>query len=307
MSIVVTSNQPAPAAQAAPAPVETVETKPAAAEVAETVDTSEGQESEVETVEAAEKPVETEGEKIAKGVQKRIDKLTKRNSESERRAIAAEERARLYEQQLNSLKNPQTQNAQQQVATSDGEPQAEKFEKHADYVKALAAYSFKQERGRMEQAQKEQSVKADYESKMQAHQKRLEPYVKATPDFQDVIEDMQAVQVPRSFAIENAVLESENGPELLYSLGKDLEEYKRICNLPYEAACRAIGRFEAKLDAKKTTSIAAVQTSNAPTPIKPVGGSAPTVARKSLADIAANGTQAEYEARRREQIKKRSA
>ena len=109
-------------------------------------------------------------------------------------------------------------------------------------------------------------------------------------DFDEVVGELKPTS-PWS----NALMRSENGEDIAYYLGKDkAKEGRRIAALDPVSQILEIGRISAKLELqpqeRKTPS-------EAPAPIKPVGGSnAPS--SKKLTDM----TQDEFEKKRRAQI-----
>jgi hypothetical protein len=90
------------------------------------------------------------------------------------------------------------------------------------------------------------------------------------PDFQDVVfaDNLQITQ-----AMYDTIVAAENGPDVVYHLGKNPDEAARIAKLPPLAQARELGRIEASLAAKEPEG---KKVSSAPAPITPVGGRAPT-------------------------------
>lgn len=89
-------------------------------------------------------------------------------------------------------------------------------------------------------------------------------------DFDQVVynPDLKITETMRE-----VVLQSEDGASLAYHLGQHPEEAARIANLQPTAQILAIGRLQAKLEAKAAP--AAPVPSTAPAPITPVKAGAP--------------------------------
>lgn len=234
---------------------------PAAAVVAETPATpavadSPGEEKPA-TPEQAEKPAEQK--KGTARFERRINRLYKEAAEQKARAD-------LLEQQLKSSQ-PRSQ--------EDGAPKLEQFDFDPEkYAQALADHKTKQflkeqtEKQREQTFQRQQaSLKASWEEKTAKAGEKYE-------DFDEVVGDLTPNQPwTRALAI------AENGEEVAYYLGKNIAEAKRIVNLSSEHQYIEIGRLSAKLSAEpekpKTPS-------NAPAPIKPVGGSSSPSTKKLI-------------------------
>lgn len=114
---------------------------------------------------------------------------------------------------------------------------------------------------------------------------------------------MDVDHVPMSAALRDIVLHADNGPELIYSLAKDPAEFERINRLNPLACAREVGKFEARaFTPKPSASTEGKKITGAPKPIETVGTGKGSV-HKSIHDPSLS--QREYEALRKEQIKKR--
>jgi hypothetical protein len=308
MSIVVTSTPntvvQAPPKEGEAALQETVEEKSAAPTEgeAETQDASDASEEAVPELNAKDEhdAESSEGDeakpKRKSGFQKRVDKLTRKLSERER------EIEYWREQAMKGQPEPKKQASE--MPMPEGRPKADDFEKHEDYVEALADWKVEQRFKAQEAKQKETQIKTEFQSVVEAHQKRVNTFAESHDDFEDVLEEVSDVDM--SITVRDVILRSENGPELMYALAKDKAEYAKICKMSAVDAARAIGRFEAKIDAEKSKETTEVKkTTSAPPPIKTVGKGTGAGGRKSIYDP--DISQAEYERLRREQMKRSSA
>lgn len=297
MSITVVSTSIKDPVELTKPEVEIEETKPAAEEIpAETLEASEA----LEEKETDEEDSGDEGKELvksSKGAVKRIGKLTKQREDARREAAYWRDEA---------LKNKPTEAKPVEVvakADSIGKPSAESFPTHEEYVEALADWKVDQKLSAREATQKQNELKSEQDKKLSGYIQKRDAFSKGREDYFERMEDIK--DIPMSLTVNEALLESENGPELLYELAADPEEYKRICSLPAIQAARELGKFEASLaKSSETTQVPETKTSKAPTPIRPVGSKSTGSGKKSIFDK--DLTQSEYEALRREQIAKKA-
>lgn len=329
MTIQVRSHDPfAPKAPEAKAEgVEAQEQSEAAKSAPEAVDASEQEsasESETEETEAkevseTEESPDEEGETEAKaqddgtpvkkkgGFQRRIDKLNAAKT-------AARQEAEYWKRE--ALKNataPKTEAPKVETAalTSDaqGKPNPDTFDTHAEYVEALTDWKIEQRDREREQKAQQAKLMSEQERAAQTYQERLEAFKAKTPDFEDVEAELDdaliSARMRPSPALTELILSSENGPELAYELAKTPDEFIRICKLPPLAAAREVGKLESRLAPKAAaeTKTETKKLTNAPKPLEPVKAGGKGSATKSIHDP--NLSQTEYEALRREQLKRK--
>lgn len=236
----------------------------------------------------------TEEKPKQSGFKKRIDKLNKRVSDREREIEYWKSEA---------LKRPQSQEkskAEEPAVT--GKPKADDFETHDAFVEALTDWKVDQKDKAREVKSKETQLKSEFQKQQEGFQAKLSVFKETTSDWDDVVEEVS--DIPMSLAVQDIILNTENGPELAYALAKDRQEYKRICALSPLAAAREIGKFEVRIAKESSAESKEVKTTKAPTPIKTVGSKSGAGAKKSIYD--ADLSQAEYERLRAEQTAKRA-
>ena len=215
-----------------------------------------------------------------KGVQARIDELTRARHEAEReaaywRGVAAKPEA----------KAPAEPAAQER-------PTPDKFEKYDDYVEALAEWKAEAKVAEAVQkleskaTQSKQAAEQDTRAKTWAD--RTAAFSKAQPDFTEV---MSTADVQVAGHVMDALLESEKGPELAYHLAKNPDEAARISQLPQNRALVELGKLEASLQTKPVLK----SVTKTPAPISPVGSGRATT--PNLADMSMD----EYRAYRAKQ------
>lgn len=202
--------------------------------------------------------------KTAKGVQKRLDELTRDKGELQRvneRLLALLERGGISEKQ-----------AEQKVETH-AEPVRADYASHEDYLAARADFKVAQavegalaKRAETEQREKAQATaKAAESTWSEAVEKAKAKY----DDFEDV-----AYADPKNGGpavtqhMAEAIKTSDVGPEIAYWLGNNVSESKRIAALSPAAQAREIGKIEVGLANPKP----AVKASKAPDPIEPLSG-----------------------------------
>lgn len=148
--------------------------------------------------------------------------------------------------------------------TTSGPPKLENFENYDDFLVAKAKHEFAQEQQGQEVARKQQQIKATYAE-------RFRKAVGKYPDLPEVVQGViNSPAIPMNSGMQEAIMESEVGPEIVRHLGLNPQELRRIASLPPIAAAREIGRIEVKLsapEAKTETKII----SQAPGPIRAVG------------------------------------
>lgn len=265
---------------------EKVEEKSVSAEKAEeTADESETSEKEEESDETEDKESEEESEtkeaddkpkKKGKSGFKR--KLVKKDQEIEYwKSIA------LREQKTDADKTDRTEQREANAGTS-GEPNADDFASHAEYIAALTDWKVEQKLSERDKKAREKEIVSAHEKTVTTFTEKVQSFAKKHEDFQELMEEVD--DVPMSIAIQEGIFASDKGPELMYELAKNRDEYARLCALPYNAALVELGKFEAKLSAsadQKTET--AKKQSKAPPPINPVKSKGAGASMKSPDDM----------------------
>lgn len=199
--------------------------------------------------------------KLPKGVQKRIDRLTR-------------ERYRL-QGELEAIRRQQAQQPepQRQPTQTEGAPKPEQFQSYEEYLEAKAEWKaeakVREVLQRQQESTKQQSQQAERAKLMQAWEQRVD---EASAIYDDYDEVALAPDVPVSAPMAEAIQRAEKGADVLYYLGKHRDVAAQIAALDPLSAAVAIGRLEATIarpQPRKTTS--------APPPISPVGARAAPV------------------------------
>lgn len=208
-----------------------------------------------EDAKAESKGEEDKGDKpkSKSGAQKRIDELTAKRRDAERRAEEAEKRAK---------------EAEEALAKADTKPDEDKFESPEEYQAALSAWyarrSMRDEESRTAKANAEQAGTERAAARQEAFNARVEAVKGNFDKFEEVAFNPKLSVTP---AMGDLIVESEKGPELLYHLGSNPDEAFRISQLSPLAAAKELGKIEASLSipARRTVTTAS-------DPITPVSG-----------------------------------
>jgi hypothetical protein len=233
---------------------------------------------------------------LPRGAKKRIDKLTRRLSEREREIEYWKRRAM-------DEKSPNAGDSKTVPAQETSErPRAEDFETHEEYVEKLADWKVDQKLKEQETKTRQNQLQSDHQRRMGQHLERVKSFSEKHEDFLERMDEVD--DIPMSVAVQELILDSENGPELMYELAKDPEEYERICKLPPLEAARAMGKFESRITAQRSSQ-RIVNKTKTPEPITPISSKRATSTKKSIFDESLN--QREYERLMEEREAKRAS
>lgn len=207
---------------------------------------------EVEAVEPTESaPVIAEEEPKEDGFQKRINKVTADKYEQQRRADE-------LQRKLDELEAAKSQ-------TTSSAPTLEEFDHDDDaYQSALIKHQVAEAVKAQAAEQQKQAAQAQLQETQAAFNERIVAMNK--PDFADVANAVPVL--PNGVA--DALVQSENGPELIYHLGTHLDLADKLSSMTPQAAMMELGRISANMNTKPE-----IKQSAAPEPIEPItsGGS----------------------------------
>jgi hypothetical protein len=194
-----------------------------------------------------------------KGIQKRIDRLTREKYEAKARADLLE---KMVHQPHRSTASPQ-----------DGRPEQKNFETAEDFVEALTDWKLEQ---------RDQKSKAqDVQRSQQAAAQKAEKMFSAAESLGNFDRDEFAEKVRVTDVMADAILDSDMGAKLLVHFNANPDEATRIANLSPARQAAEIGKLEAKL------STVIPKVSKAPPPIDPIGGGKATVESLETDDMEA--------------------
>ncbi len=196
-----------------------------------------------------------------KGVQTRIDELTKARRAAEREAE--------YWRRMAQAQAPAETPAK---AAANEKPNKENFESYDDYVEALAAYRAREIIAQTEQERTQRTVE---ETRQSTWEERLKATRASTPDFDEVVGNSDVPIKPR---VAEELSDSEHGPQLAYHFAKNPEVLERLNGLSPKEAVRAIAKLEAELFSKKSeVQPEPKPVSKAPVPVAPIRGNAAVI------------------------------
>lgn len=205
-----------------------------------------------------------EAPKPPRGVQKRLDELTANWRAAERR----EEELRRVVAQLAQQQQPQVQPVAPQQPSANAKPTLEDFNSYEEFTEALtdwkatqAVQSALQQREAAEAAARAQREQAE---RAQTWQQRASEASTKFADFQSVALNPD---LPVSPAMAEVIQSVDNGPDVLYHLGKNPAEAARIAALPPTQAAFALGSLAASLQTPTKATPRPV-----PQPINPLAG-----------------------------------
>lgn len=253
-------------------PIDAVSSEPQAEAPAEKASATNPAESEPKQTDAAQ-----ETKKALKGVQKRIDELTRARYEAEERGRQEAENARqeaaYWRQQVEAAQKAQKAPTLDQF---NGD-----LEQHARAVAQFEADRLFRERmgeqqrqwneyqARQAQEMQRQQAQVQYQAVVQD---KLSKAVEKFPDFIEVVTSPELPGIQGTPAFQ-AILESDTGAEVMYYLGKNPAKAHQIAALPPLAQVREIGRIEAAIMSGKSVS-------NAPPPPSSVNAGTGTATKE---------------------------
>jgi FtsZ-interacting cell division protein YlmF len=182
-----------------------------------------------------------------KGVQPRIDELTRARREAEREAAYWRGVA-------------QQGQAQTSAPAAPIKPTPDKYNDYGEYVEALTDWKAEQAVAkRMEQDSSRKVV----ETRTQTFAERQVAAREVMPDYDAVV---GASDTPISNHVGEAIMESDRGPELAYHFAKNPDVLMNLNGMSPTQAAREIGKLEATLPTVKPPVVPSKKLSTTPAP-----------------------------------------
>ena len=252
---------------------------PAESDTADTEAKTEEDESDEGDKDAALDSDESDKDKPKKkgGFQRRIDKLNSRIAERDR------ELEYLRKMAVNTARPAEAEKTvETKMEATDGKPNPDTFDTHAEYVEAVAEWKFDQKQKQLTQEQQRVARETEYTKTLQAYSEREKSFEAIHGDYREVLESVDTI--PLTVTVKETIVTSDVGPALAYELAKNPKELERIVALGNSnAAARELGKIEARLESKATEKQEPKKTTKAPEPISPVGSKGASV-EKSIFD-----------------------
>lgn len=215
--------------------------------------------------------------------QERIDELTSKAREAERKAADLE--AKFEEFKQSQKREPEPKEEAPVVKPTTGptptdvkEDGTEKYplgEFDPQYIRDLTLHTLKEERAIEEAAAKERTAKAAIEKERAELEtnwnEKLSPAKERYPDFDDkgqqLLSTFKKIDQAYGEYLASTLMAMDYGPDVLYYLGNNLDEAQKIVNLGPTKAAIALGRLESKFaDVEEEKQRARPKVSQAPVP-----------------------------------------
>lgn len=161
------------------------------------------------------------------GFEKRLKKLSKRITD-------AEQTAKYWKEQAEIANNNNNNNNVSKPVISN-KPLLHQYKNVEEYTEALTDWKIR-----------DKSEKDNAKATWDAYQKRQKSFSDKTPDFQEFVGRTNAW--PANPDIHKFLIESDHGPELLYRLAQDKEEFDRINSLSPMKRAAELGKLEGKIE-----------------------------------------------------------
>jgi hypothetical protein len=193
---------------------------------------------------------------------RRIDRLTRENEELKRQLAGAQA-------------PPKPQDKPSEPAAA-GEPKLENFPTLEAYQKALTKWVIAEDARDRKEAEAKAATDAAIRKEQETWQSKEKAARKAHSDYDDLIDTVTIPAGPGVLAARQAMLEDENGAEMLYFLARHPAELERIAGLTPASAVLAIGKLSATLTPTATDN-GKPRITGAPKPPPPSGRPTRTV------------------------------
>jgi hypothetical protein len=261
--------EPAPVVPKAPEPVAEAVPEPEASEAApEPAEAADGEHEPVAEPAVAESPKPAKGKikPLEPWVKERLGEMTAKQRDAERRAAEAEARANVAIAESEALRK--RIQAAPAPEGKESEPSAVvPLNRQSD--PSLVPASEVEARAQRLATEREMNARAD-----QAYYAGKAQY----SDFDDAIAPLQEMGAFANKGFYDALFASGAEPDVLYHLGSNPNEASKIVGLIKSGnvtkATAEMTKIATAIEAKKAAPKPAPKTSQAPAPIKPVGGSA---------------------------------
>ena len=212
-------------------------------------------------VEDTKDPIATEAnepkgdEPKANGVQERINKITADKHEERRQREASDKRADELQAKLDSIEANKPKLS---------EPNLEEHNYDEDaFNKATVAFQVQEQVKAELTTQKAQQEQTDQQAEAQAELSKFNERAEALGKDDFAVKAKAIPELPEGVA--SAIMSLENGAEMVYHLGSNLDKADALSSMTPMAAMMELGRISASMSVKPE-----IKTSAAPDPIEPV-------------------------------------
>lgn len=174
--------------------------------------------------------------------ERRIDRLTRENAELQRRLKALEDAAPPAAR-VDSPSTPPPPAGKPSTA----KPDLANYKTLEDYTEALTDWKLDQREAKRQEAEAKATAEKAAQTQQESWSQREQAARKAHADYQELVESTPIPEGPGVMAARQALLEDDNGAEILYWLAKNPAELKRIAELSPVRAIAEIGKISAGL------------------------------------------------------------
>ncbi len=157
-------------------------------------------------------------------------------------------------------------------------PRLEGFGSLEEFSEALTDWKLSQRDFNLAQDQVKAKAQTEYETAIARWNQRQADAKQEHSDYDDVLASVNDVKLTP--AHQKILVDSDLGAELAYQLAQDPKELKKFASLEPLAAARFLGKLEAGFE---TPSEPITKTSNAPRPIRPIGGRSASIGTFNVA------------------------
>jgi len=216
------------------------------------------------------KPKDIDATPDASSLQAEIEDLKRQRDKAKEDAIKwrkekASARAEFFRDRERS---PETQDP---AAKPGKEPQASDFENYDDYVRAVSDARVKAAKEEWERESRQRQLEESNKQKMQDLHAKLQEGFTKYDDFEEIVFDRSAGHITPM--IVDILADCDNPADVAYHLAKNRIEGVAISRMTPTQAARAIARLESQLASTPASpKPLSPKTTNAPPPIKPLGG-----------------------------------
>lgn len=228
-------------------------------------------------------------------LERRFSEITKQREAAREEAKREREQRESLEARLKELESRVNPPVQAEADELGQEPKPEQFSDMYEYAKALAEYTADKKLMERDNQEKARKAAAEQEAKFKTWADRVNAAKTNLPDFDDMV---QSSDVRVSDPVRDAIIESENGPQILYYLAENSEFAKKLADMSVVSAVREIGKIEARFIKEATEVKPVAVKSKAPAPINPLRGALNTVDANVDADGNFHGSFQQWKAAR---------
>jgi DNA repair exonuclease SbcCD ATPase subunit len=237
-------------------------------------------------------------------LQERFSELTSKRKEAEAQAEEARkiaEEARKEAEEARRQAEELKERYEPKKEPLGEKPKPEDFTDINEYSKALEDFAAEKAIRERQEAEAKEKTEREQRETLERFQKKQAEFMANTPDYQQVLNDASDIVV--SDEVKAAILDADNGPEILYALASDKDYAKALAEMPSHRALREIGKMEAKFstpDKSEEAKTPVTEISKAPEPIKPLkGASNPVTALRGSDEVPNTMSYEEWKAKRK--------